>query len=419
MTPLIKFAVVSDAVPPSLSGQAVMLYRLLVGVPGDRYCLISTVAPASITETGSVPKLPAAHYGLRPPAYYTRSAGAQATVSATSSKVARQRKATSPSAVKGLLSFIPSILLRASRIAAIIKREGCQAVIGCSGEAMLFPASYIAASWSRVPFYAYMFDDYVHQWPAPPLSYWVARVGPWILRKSAGVIVPNEFLQNEYERCYGVTSVVIHNPCSLDGYSNGEGKDQLTYGEDIAIVYTGAIYVAQYDALRRLADALQRLPCPRVCLHLYSGNSEQEIAQHGIEGPIVHHGALSHTEIENVQRHAHILFLPLAFRSPYPQVIRTSAPGKMGDYLATGRPVLVHAPADSFVSWYFRQHECGLVVDRDDVDELASAIQRLVADGDLRRRLGAKARARALADFDPRVAQARLLSLFTSGASAT
>lgn len=414
MTPPAKFAVVSNAVPPSLSGQAVVLYRLLVGVPGDRYCLISNVASASITEAGCIPRLPARHYVLRSPARHTQTPAVQVAPQATSSD-ARRRKATSASAIRSLLSFIPAFLLRASRIATIIKRERCEAIIGCSGQPTIFPAGYVAASWSRVPFYAYMFDDYVHQWPALPLRFWVTRIGPWILRRSAGVIVPNEFLQDEYERCYGVTSVVIHNPCSVDEYLDGEGQDPLTYGDNVGIVYTGAICVAQYDALRCLTDALKRLACPGVRLHIYSANSEQEIAQHGIEGPIIHHGALSLAEIGNVQRGAHILFLPLAFSSAYPQLIRTSAPGKMGDYLATGRPILVHAPPDSFVSWYFRQHECGLVVDRDDPDELAGAIQLLVTDGDLRRRLGARARARALADFDPRVARARLLSLLTSG----
>ena len=40
MTPP-KTAIVSHVLPPSPSGQAVVLYRLLEGMPPDRYCLIS------------------------------------------------------------------------------------------------------------------------------------------------------------------------------------------------------------------------------------------------------------------------------------------------------------------------------------------------------------------------------------------
>jgi glycosyltransferase involved in cell wall biosynthesis len=63
------------------------------------------------------------------------------------------------------------------------------------------------------------------------------------------------------------------------------------------------------------------------------------------------------------------------------------------------RPILVNAPADSFLAWYFRRHECGLVVDRDDPAELALAPERLQSDAGLCRRLSERAWARARVDF--------------------
>ena len=75
-----------------------------------------------------------------------------------------------------------------------------------------------------------------------------------------------------------------------------------------------------------------------------------------------------------IQRNADILFLPLAFNSPYPEIIKTSSPGEIGEYLAGKKPILVHAPSDSFISWYFRKYNCGCVVDDDDSEKLAAAI---------------------------------------------
>jgi glycosyltransferase involved in cell wall biosynthesis len=86
-------------------------------------------------------------------------------------------------------------------------------------------------------------------------------------------------------------------------------------------------------------------------------------------------------------------------------------PGKMGEYLASGRPILVHAPADSFIAWYFRHHECGLVVDENDPARLAQAIDSLLNDADLRKTIGARARDRAIADFDQVKEQARFIEL--------
>jgi glycosyltransferase involved in cell wall biosynthesis len=67
----------------------------------------------------------------------------------------------------------------------------------------------------------------------------------------------------------------------------------------------------------------------------------------------------------------------------------------------------VHAPEDSFVSWYFRENRCGLVVDRNDPDLLSASIGALLADETLRSELGARARAAAERDFDQETVRPR------------
>jgi glycosyltransferase involved in cell wall biosynthesis len=83
----------------------------------------------------------------------------------------------------------------------------------------------------------------------------------------------------------------------------------------------------------------------------------------------------------------------------------------MSEYLAACRPILVHAPGDSFIAWYFRQHECGIVVDRLDPAELALALDLLLSDRALRERLAARAWERAREDFDLSKAQAQFAGL--------
>ncbi len=87
----------------------------------------------------------------------------------------------------------------------------------------------------------------------------------------------------------------------------------------------------------------------------------------------------------------------------------------MGEYLASGRPVLAHAPADSYVTWNLREHGCGIVVDEPDASKLADAIRRLMDDGELRRRLTENARVRAV-DFSVETARAGFLKLLQAKA---
>ncbi len=94
-----------------------------------------------------------------------------------------------------------------------------------------------------------------------------------------------------------------------------------------------------------------------------------------------------------------MLFLPLAFASGIPEVIRTSAPAKLGEYLASGVPLLVHAPRDSFVTWYVRKHHCGIVSDTPDPATLLSRLEQLLDDPELRRTTTANAVRCAHRDF--------------------
>jgi glycosyltransferase involved in cell wall biosynthesis len=129
---------------------------------------------------------------------------------------------------------------------------------------------------------------------------------------------------------------------------------------------------------------------------------------------VIRHPHIPQSEVPAVLRQADILFLPLAFRSPIPEVIRTSAPGKTGEYLSVRRPILVHAPGDSFVSWYFRDNRCGIVVDEEDPGALASAIARILDDETLRSEVSTHARRAAERDYGIEHAREAFLGLMES-----
>ncbi|MDQ3665029.1 MAG: glycosyltransferase [Acidobacteriota bacterium] len=394
-----KFAFISHLLPPTWGGQTIMIYRVLLNVSPEAYCLISPHNyEAKFFEGDFTRRLPARYYQLPPDAQLTRGY--------------RFGLAKARAAINVPLGLVS----RARGVARIVQREGCQAVVACTGSLLDLPAGYLASRLVGVPFYAYMFDYYSYSILDPVERFYARRFEPVVLRGAAKVIAPNEFLRDELRARYGVEATVIHNPCDLSEYeppvedcgatvhvnTSGEGRR-----DEVEIVYTGAVYEAHFDALRNLIKGLEQLKRPGVRLHLYSA-SPVDWEREGIQGPVVLHGHREVSEVPGIQKRANILFLPLAFRSPYPVLIRTSGPSKLGEYLAARRPILVHAPADSFVSWYIREHECGLVVDREDPAELASAIERVISDASLRERLSERAWERARADFSVAAAQAAI-----------
>jgi glycosyltransferase involved in cell wall biosynthesis len=315
------------------------------------------------------------------------------------------------------VNFPLAVLEYRRRIADIIRREGCAAIVACTGDVMHLPAGYLASRATGVPFFAYVFDHYSYrEWHDPVAAFWARRFEPLVMKGAAGVIAPNEILRDDLRERFGVEAVVIHNSFDISPYETGRRDDansRSTSGE-VNIVFTGAVYEPHFGAFRNLMIALQKLRRPGVRLHLYTNQQDETLERENVRGPIVRHPQQSMTEMPRVQMEADILFLPFAFDSPYPDLVRTSATTKLGEYLAARRPVLVHAPRDSFVSWYFRKYECGVVVDEDDPARLAEGIELILGDAQLCQRLIANAYERAQTDFSisaSRAAFAQLLSL--------
>jgi glycosyltransferase involved in cell wall biosynthesis len=383
-----KFAFVSEGLPPSWSGQSVVIYRLLKDLDPEEYCLITQ-------DYGQGREHREKKEGrLRAKYYYI------------------PRRYAIPKGWR--FSFVRwiNIKLRAWQIAQIVRRENCAGVVACPGNFFDLPASFYASRMTGVRFYPYMLDYYSQQSVGYSSEASARELEALMMREATAVIVPNEFMGEELRQRYGVKEIVIvRNPCDVEAYMSPLVNEPNGSSDEFKIIYTGSIYNAHFGAFRNLLSAIERLKRGNIKLHLYTNQSREELEKEGLRGPIILHKAQSLSAMPNIQRQADLLFLPLAFDSPFPELVRTSAPGKTGEYLAAARPVLVHAPPDSFLAWYFRRHDCGLVVDESDPAKLALALETLLDDSNVRQRLALNAWRRAQSDFSIAASQAAFADL--------
>lgn len=407
-----KFAVLSHNLPPS-PGQALVLYKLLSGIDQSQYILISqkdyeSGASAIIAHYDAVSasaKLPVPYYKVSEPPQFRQG---------TKFGLKYVRKA-----INHTLAHRHHYKL-ADELADILEKEKCEAIIACTAHLWNIPAAFRAAKNLGIEFFAYYFDWYHYQWIGAIERATAGRFEPEIIRNASRVIVPNETIRDELAERFGIEPLVIHNPVDLSVYGLGSGVETLarrpdTFDPDgeIRIVYTGAIYDAQADAFRTLISAMKRLAHRKLKLEIYTSFSRAHIESLGIYasggGVSSESGSvkveineyLPFERIAEVQIQADILFLPLAFETKYTsELIRTSAPGKLGELLAARRPILVHAPKGSFPAEYLKKHKCGFVVDERDETKLADAIEWIINDKDSRRLAAANAAGCAIADFD-------------------
>jgi glycosyltransferase involved in cell wall biosynthesis len=378
-----KFAVLSHILPPSPSGQAIILYRLLSKFNSDRYCLISREKYDKGDYNNTASKfLPCRYYHLKPTFQLPVLNFFKLHI------------------ISIMFNTMWAIYRRSIQIKKIIKNENIQILIVCSGDLYDIPAGYLACRSRGIAFVPYLFDDYVYQW----MGFYrrVAKLfAKIIMRHSTDIIVPNEFLQQDYLSRYDVTSKVIRNSCSIPEISNRVKHKDIFLNGNINIVYIGAIYHAHYDAFQNLLKAIQIVQRSDMRVHLFTAQDKHILNLQGIDGNmVVFHNHVKQSEIYDILNRADILFLPLAFNTPIPEVIKTSSPGKMGEYLAVGKPILVHAPRNSFVSYYFLKNSCGMVVNENSPDSLSASLAELIENKNLSHELGRTARKCAKRDFD-------------------
>ena len=389
-----KFALISLALPPSQSGQSMVLYHLLKQFDPENYCLITLKNFHLYRNQGNCSMQLAAKYYFLPPDYQIIRLITYAASAVRSMRL-----------LEAILNF------RKNQFIKILHKERCEAVIGCTGDLFGPPAAFLAGKELGIPFILYTFDFYSRQLTHPFIRAFSEEKEKEILKGALRVIVPNKCMSNEYQTRYGVQATVIHNPFDLAEYERNAGDGERSMSQEPKIVYTGAIYDANFTAFHNLIAAIEKTKIPNLKLHVYSPQSINYLKKNAIEGPVEIHKHLPNSRMPALQRNADILFLPLAFNSPYPEIIKTSAPGKIGEYLAAKRPVLVHAPADSFVAWYFRKYSCGYVVDQDDPEVLAQAIIYLLQDKKLQQAMSDNAYLRAKEDFDIIEAQKKFQDL--------
>ena len=389
-----KFALISLGLPPSQSGQSMVLYHLLKEFDPKKYCLITLKNFHLYKNLGNCSTQLRAKYFFLYPDY----------------QIVRLMIKTA-SLVRSALLLEIVLNLRIYQVEKILQKEQCKAVIGCTGDLFDPPAAFFAAKELGIPFILYTFDFYSRQWIHPVLREFSERKEQEMINGPSQVIVPNECMRQEYFKKYGIQATVIHNPFDLAEYEQNAKITGADISHDPKIVYTGAIYDAHFTAFHNLIAAIEKTGIPNLKLHIYTPQSISYLKKNNITGPVEIHKHLPNNQMPGVQRDADILFLPLAFNSPYPEIIKTSAPGKIGEYLAAKKPVLVHAPSDSFISWYFRKYSCGLVVDKDDPEKLAQEIIRLLSDKKMQKQFSENAYSRARDDFDLPVSQKKIYDM--------
>jgi glycosyltransferase involved in cell wall biosynthesis len=259
-------------------------------------------------------------------------------------------------------------------------------------------AAYLIHRITGLPVYMYVMDDHIGTPKALRVQHLMySFFMPRIVRECKRIWGVSDSMCDYFERTYGVKCFPLLPLLDLENFRSKRTRKTWSADGALHIVFTGAIYTMQVDAVRRLVRLVGREsaqngnPNVSMQLTLYSSTPSQSVKGMGLCGKNVRLDQVGHDDVATVLAEADVGFLPLSFEPEMRHVVETSLPSKIAEYLAAGLPILAHAPPSSTVARYCRKYKCGLVVDAPDEGLLQDALLRLKSDVALRQELSAKA----------------------------
>lgn len=200
----------------------------------------------------------------------------------------------------------------------------------------------------------------------------------------------------EYKDRYDKEFIPFHNTIDIDDWFVNDkyySQDEETF----SIAYIGA--VTEDKELYSLIDVKNAVIALNEEGHnceflVYTADVWKEAAEKYLTADNVsgYAGFLDKVDLPATLTASDLLVLPINFDEKSLEYIKLSIQTKVPEYMASGTPSLIYAPAASPNARYAREEGWGAVVSEKSVDLLKNKIRELMLDEELRRKLGNRGR---------------------------
>jgi len=242
-----------------------------------------------------------------------------------------------------------------------------------------FICAYKASRASNTPLFVHMHDLWEENAkPNTYLSNMAKRYEEAILRHASLVFCMTEIQQLHYEEKYNIkTALIPHTIKDIDLDTNPNVAKTVNNNN---VTFTGTISpVMNLDAMLQFAK-MSHIINKNIQLNICTGISEEQVFKLGFNKNNTSVKWLTRNEVRNFQNESKVLFAPLSFKNGGMEEVKTVFSTKLLEYLISGRPIIIFAPAFSHHAISAKKNGWALVVDEDDPKKLATAIELLIKD---------------------------------------
>lgn len=266
-----------------------------------------------------------------------------------------------------------------SRVMKIVREVKPSIILAVYPGLHFFAAAIRAAQRYGIPWVAYLHDVLAEVYQGTKYEQQAEAVQQNMFDSAGGILVANYSMANHYQSKYSVSTVPI----------------VIGYSEPIPTVLTpqptgtprafmgGAVYSTNHKAVDRIIKGAEQAGAH---FTLATASDWKYLGKWGIDQrPGVDMALFSarHEYLEALQNQ-HVLTVGLNWPDECgirEDELSTALPTKLVEYLASGRPILAHCPANYALAKFIEKHQCGVVVTTREVRVLAASVQRLLDHG--------------------------------------
>ena len=198
-----------------------------------------------------------------------------------------------------------------------------------------------------------------------------------LLDRAALLMVISDDMGREFARRYGHESVTFHNALDLKEWATAR-RESWAPGHPFEILYAGTIGIANEASITDLARATEALASDGMDVRfaLLTPDAKHPVA---VSLSSLAHvdvlPAIPYSQMPARLADADLLVLPLDFEKRAQDFARFSMPTKTVEYMASGTPTLIYAPAENAVSRYASAGGWGHVVGNRSGPELIALVR--------------------------------------------
>jgi glycosyltransferase involved in cell wall biosynthesis len=237
----------------------------------------------------------------------------------------------------------------------------------------------------------HIFDDWIHSghryfflkhyWNKKALTIFKSLLGISDIRLTISDKMAIEF-QDKYKMCF----YSFHNPVDPNVWNLKDATAVKTIDSSFTFVYTGILNIDTIGPILNFIKSLEHLHHKgyKIDFHIYSPYDSTIARYHlGANYDTYFKGRAKYEHIPIILANADGLLLPLAFTKKSINYVRLSMPTKATEYMMSGTPIFIYAPAEIALTEYFSKYNAAYIQTSE--NDIANSVLEFVTNKEMRK----------------------------------